>query len=556
MITKNPASHSLLVRPACDLDALAAEHYRQCLRPLLAEGYLYVIFDFEGTEYITSAGLGLLVEIHNRVCRNDGSLRLINCSSQVRWLLRQTKLDTILDSTEQPAAGGDQLPFDSLHALMSQEILFCARINEVATKSLQSSDPNEIANMILKGIIEACGVERGVLYFIDEDENCLKLSAAVGVDRDILSKALAASLGDNPAPQAILSKGEIQFINPVSDTGGGAIIGLLRTLKFSRSAVVPIAGVERRFGVIMLEDGKNASQPIDSQRPLMRMFSSICGLAFEKTHLLGQLKSQNEDLQQTLVSVQKFQSTLVDVGKLAALGAVVSGLGHLMNNKLVPIIGYTQMLTDGEALPEKARRQLQVVSAAAVELKNIMEKLIKVSKVREISHDLVDVNEIIAKTITLLGFQIEQSDVRMRLCLAEDLPMIIADHDLLLQGFLTAIHRACTSFPEDQEDKWILVVTSNQGSVIEIKIEDNGKGLGEMSPEDWLDPLVPFTELTEGKLFNYSIPRSVVKRHRGTIDLREKPEGGTVVEIRLPITRADTPLQIAASLEERSAHVA
>lgn len=555
MITKNTASHSLLVKPACDLDALAAEHIRQSIRPLLSEGYRYVIFDMEETNYLTSAGLGLLVEIHNAVTRKDGTLRLINCCSQICWLLRQTKLDTILDTSTDETAKVQEVPYDSLHALMSQEILFCARINEVTAKSLKSNDPKEISQLILNGISTACDADRGAFYFIAEEKR-LVLAASRGLDRQVEKQSREYEAGLAASIEAAIGNGDIEFLSGQSDTGGNPIVRILKKLHFSRAAVIPISGVERQFGFILLEDKKNRNQPLDSQRPLMRMFASICGLALEKTHLLGQFRAQNEDLQNTLHEVQKFQNTLVDVGKLASLGAVLSGLGHLLNNKLVPIIGYTQMLSEGENVTDKAKRQLTIVSGAAVELKNIMDKLIKVGKVREISHDLVDVNEVITKTLTLLGYELDTREVAVRMCLAQDLPLIIADHDLLLQCFLAAIHRACHSFREGQPERWVLIVSSNQKNEIAIRIEDNGSGLGEMSEEDWLDPLVPFTELEEGRLFNYSIPRSVVKRHRGTLTLTEKPEGGTIVDIRLPITRSEQPQNVSVVLEEPNAQIA
>ena len=62
-----------------NLDALRAEHFRQQLRSLIDEGYRYIIFDLEDSPYMNSSGLGLLVEIYNRVNRMIGSFKLINC---------------------------------------------------------------------------------------------------------------------------------------------------------------------------------------------------------------------------------------------------------------------------------------------------------------------------------------------------------------------------------------------------------------------------------------------------------------------------------------------
>lgn len=553
MITKNAASLSVVFRPNGDLDALTVEHYRQMLRPLLEDGYRFIILDLEEVHCVTSSGLGLLVELHNHVMKHEGTLKLINVGSRILWLLRQTKLDSVLLTAEDEVC--QFVPFDPLHALMSQEILFCSKINDVAERALKSSDPDEIAGLILNGVVAACSSERGVFYLFAEDGGQARLAASSGLDPALQSLAAVVSLppgySSRPARPA-----EILFFREEEAEDSVLRPDVLKSLGFQRSVQIPIGGQNRNFGVILLTEPGSEAGPIDSFRPMLRTFANICGLALEKTELIQQCDVRNHDLVRTLDWVRKCQDALVDVGKLAALGAVVSGLGHLLNNKLVPIIGYTQLLARNPELPEKTKTQLDTVNMAAIELKDIMEKLIKVSRVREISQELVDTNEILERTVTLLRHQLDANRVSLDLQLEDAIPLLIADHDLLLQAFIAVIHRACTSFPEDGRSRWISIKTHNAGATLEIEFEDNGGGLGEMSSEDWLDPLVPYTELNQGRLFNYSIPRSVVRRHRGNLSLSEKEGGGTFVRISLPISRLAVPEVQNPQLADRTSHAA
>lgn len=535
MITRNPASRSVIIRPAGNIEALTAEHYRQTIRPLLDEGYRFIIFDMVDTNYLTSAGLGLLVEIHNSVSRNDGSLRLINCERRIIDLLKQTRLDTVFDAIEGEESG--PVPFDELHAVMSEEILFTSQLHEMTERSLRASDPAEIADLMLKGATLACRHSRGALYFIHEDGLNATLAATSELDDAIEEGARTLIFPTPEFAEEMQGASKIVHVDArkTDDEHRGEIVS---RLSFTHGLFVPIRGNSRCFGFAVLEWAAH-HKAFENLVPTLETYSNICGLALEKASLLVQFEAQNDDLQKTLLSVQQFQSTLVDVGKLASLGAVISGLGHLLNNKLVPIMGYSQMLSESEDMSEKSRKQLKAVSTAAIELKELMEKIIKVSGAREISQDLVDINELVNKTITLLGYEIGNRDVAIRLCLADNLPLILGDHDLLIQALIATVHRACTSFPADREERWITIVTADKGSAVEITIEDNGEGLANMTEQEWLDPLVPYTELDTGRIFNYSIPRSVLKRHNGTMTLEDKESGGTIVKMTIPITRID-----------------
>ena len=556
MITKNAASRTLLVCPIGDLDALTAEHYRQSIAPLLDEGYRFIIFDFEQTEYITSSGLGLLVELYNKVTAAEGSLRLINCGERVQWLLRQTKLDNVLTppATDEAPEPAESISFDPLHSLMSQELLFCSRLNEVAQKALKSTDRFEVAKLILDGVVGVSGTSQGVVYFLDEERNRLQLAAEFAMTEELRQRAFELPIDPNGPEFILIKQNEIGRPGDRSDSGGRSPELLWEKIGFRRAIQVPISGVRKPFGIVVIEEPEEKGQEFDALHPLLRTFATICGLALENTDLLCRLQSKNGDLQHSLTEIQKFQETLVDVGKLAALGAVISGLGHLLNNKLVPIIGYTQLLAQGADLTEKAKHQLDIVNNTAVELKDIMEKLIKVSKVRDVHRESVDINEVVAKTTTLLGYHIEHNQVRVELRLEDALPSIMGDHDLLLQALLAIMHRACSSFQEENDVRWISIATRDAGSTVEIEVEDNGAGLGHMSEEDWLDPLVPYTELDGDRLFNYSIPRSVARRHKGTLVLTERPEGGTLVRMSLPVSRDKVPSEaISVSQREKKA---
>lgn len=530
MITKHPGSRSILVRPRGDLDALKSDHFRSEIRPLIHEGYRFVIFDLEATRYVTSSGLGLLVELFNWVRRSEGSLRLVNCSPTVEKLLRETRLDELLRSPDDPLPL--TLPFDALHSLLSRETLFSSRLHGLTEILLACNSVEQTASHVLEGMAEACGAERGGVFLYNPESRELSLAGAIGLDASTYAAASIVSVAGDGLERTLLEAGAessvwcINLGEPVE-----APSRLQQILGFNRGILCCLKRAGRLQAFVVLAEPESTGFASEFWIPQLRLYCEISAHFLSRIHRIAQVECENAELRRQLLDAHKAHEIIVDVGRLAALGTVVSGIGHLLNNKLVPIIGYSQLLAQTEGLPEKARQQINTVGLAAGELRTVMDQLIKVSRAREISPVPTDVNTILARAVTLTSDQMEARGVKLRLQFDSRLPAIGGDQDLLLQAFLVLMHRAISSFDAGAKDKWIEIRTRVSGDNVEIIVEDNGRGLGKAPVEDWIDPLSSYMESEEGRTHNFSIPRSVVRRHSGELKLSERPGGGTIVKL-------------------------
>lgn len=533
MITKNPGSRSLVVRPTGDLDALAAEHIRQRLKPLLGEGYRFVIFDLEETGYVTSSGLGLLVEVYNQVARSGGALRLVHCGERIQALLSQTRLDEVLRNPADPLPL--TLPFDELHSLLSREVLFSSRLHELTDALLEAQTPQHAASLVLEGLASACGARRGGVFLYSLDGRELTLAGTLGLESRAHAAAATVSLAGDGLERTLVRTGEdssvwcIRLGQPPE-----APSRLQQILGFERGVLCCLKSEGNLQAFVLLEEPDDGSGGAEAWIPQLRLYCEISSRFLARAHRVARVEHENAELRRRLAEAQRTHEILVDVGKLAALGTVVSGVGHLLNNKLVPIIGYTQMLAQLDTLPDKAQQQLRSVNTAAMELKNVMERLIRASRAREIEAGQTDLNQVLNQALNLLTRQMEDQRVRVRLQLDSALPSVAGDADLLLQAFLVLLHRASLSFSPEARDRWVEIRTRALEESVEILLQDNGMGLGPTPLDDWIDPLAPYIATEEGSGHNFSVPRSVIRRHSGELTLAERPGGGTSVRMTLP----------------------
>jgi signal transduction histidine kinase len=214
---------------------------------------------------------------------------------------------------------------------------------------------------------------------------------------------------------------------------------------------------------------------------------------------------------------------------------VISGVGHQLNNKLVPVMGYCQLLAQQKTLPPEALGRIDMIQVASGEMRVIIDKLLRLAKVRERIVTTLEPHECVHIALDLLSGHIETQKIRLELDLIEKAPELKGDADLLLQALLAILHRSCTSFTVEQSYRWLKVATHQSGAFFHIQIEDNGTGLGTYDSDDMLDPLVPLEEIGHGQIFSYNIPRNVIRRHGGLLHVKDRDSGGKCATIDLPL---------------------
>jgi anti-anti-sigma factor len=554
MITKNPTSRALIIHSVVRFDALHVEHHRQQLRVLVEEGYRHLIFDLEHTEYINSSGLGMLVEFHNSVARGGGSFGLLNVRPEILWLLHQTHLDHLLPVAGDPSdasarAGGapagdaapgrhqDAMPgYDALHAIMSDEILILTRVTLLTERILQLSEPVAIGKAMLDGLAEALNSRRGALFLLTHRQERLELAHWIdATDHPIQPPATDFPLKFGKIEHQVIERGKACMFE-LSDDDDNPARAMLHGLGFRRFMVAPILGALRPYGLLCIEIDDDPAR-LHVVQPLVQAMTQIGGLAMEKTALLEQVTLQKDELNDAIERLRHSRNALRDASHLAAIGSLLTGLGHQLNNKLAPVIGYLQMLMGQDDLSDDAKKKMAAISVAAVEIHEIAQKMAHVSGLRSMRNVPMDPLEVLRVALTLFDPLIQQKHIALRLSgLDGAIGRVQGDSDLFLQAMIAILHRSITSFAASHPAPRVTISASQSDDAFELVVEDNGQALLPVDVGESSDPFLPFEQLEEGSMSSYSIPRGILHRLKGSMDLFPLPDGGKRVLLQLPLT--------------------
>jgi PAS domain S-box-containing protein len=257
-------------------------------------------------------------------------------------------------------------------------------------------------------------------------------------------------------------------------------------------------------------------------------------------------------LQGSVEQLKAAQTQLVQSEKMAAVGQLISGVAHELNNPLTGIIGYTQLLQDTDDVssipPEKLQKYVRYMGREAARCQKIVQNLLTFARRNEPEKRAVDLNDIVRRTIELKAYDLRVNDIAVHQDLAASLPATMADAHQLQQVLLNVLVNAQQAIrggagrgsihvrtrvsarpeavprPEHDAARWLVV-----------EIEDDGPGFDDEVKARLFDPFFTTKEVGQGTGLGLSICYGIVKEHLGYITAHRAPGGGALFRLELPV---------------------
>jgi PAS domain S-box-containing protein len=229
------------------------------------------------------------------------------------------------------------------------------------------------------------------------------------------------------------------------------------------------------------------------------------------------------------------QAKLMHAEKLAAVGQLVSGVAHEVNNPLTAILGFADLLLENTELAEPVRKDLRVILQEAQRTKVIVQNLLSFARQMPPQRKQVQLNLILRRTVQLRAYDFHSHGVEVVEQLDADLPTVVGDAHQLQQVFLNILNNAYDAVREIGRPAKIFISTERVGNSVEVSFRDNGYGIS--YPDRIFDPFFTTKEVGKGTGLGLSICYGIVHEHGGEILCRnnEGTEGATFV-VRFPKT--------------------
>src|SRR5437016_7649418 len=238
---------------------------------------------------------------------------------------------------------------------------------------------------------------------------------------------------------------------------------------------------------------------------------------------------------------QALETQLVQSEKLAAVGQLVSGVAHELNNPLTSIAGLSEFLLDQKELGKKDRGHLQVIQEQAERASRIVRNLLTFARKGAAERVPVDLNDVIRRTLSLTSYDLKLKDIVVERELSGALPDVFGDRHGLQQAVLNLVTNAAHAVAENPRERprEITVSTWFDGQV-HLRVADTGPGIADEIAQSVFTPFFTTKEPGKGTGLGLSITYSIVESHGGQITPEPRgPQGGAAFRVDLPPAPAD-----------------
>jgi two-component system NtrC family sensor kinase len=231
------------------------------------------------------------------------------------------------------------------------------------------------------------------------------------------------------------------------------------------------------------------------------------------------------------------QAKLMHTEKMAAVGQLVSGVAHEVNNPLTAVLGFSDLLLESPDVPEHAKEDLRVILAEAQRTKQIVQNLLSFARQMPPQRDAVQLNIIVRRTLALRSYDFANHGIEVLERLNDRVPEIIGDPHQLQQVFLNILNNAYDAVKETGRPGRIEILTTESRGFAEVIFRDNGNGIA--YPDRIFDPFFTTKEVGKGTGLGLSICYGIVREHGGEILCANNADGpGATFTVRLPIAGA------------------
>ncbi|HEX9760306.1 MAG TPA: ATP-binding protein [Candidatus Acidoferrales bacterium] len=263
--------------------------------------------------------------------------------------------------------------------------------------------------------------------------------------------------------------------------------------------------------------------------PLIEQFKEMAREVREvRSGLEEKVRERTRQLEET-------QTQLLEAAKLTAVGRLVAGVAHEVNNPLTSILGFAEVLADNPKLSDKERHYVQTIREEALRVKKVVSNLNAFARQGPQRMHHVDLRTVLDRLVELRHYQLASN----KICLHVDMPgaplWVNGDSDQLTQmlfNILQNAEQAVREFKREGGDIWL--ASGQRNGSVWVELRDNGAGMTAAARAHAMEPFFTTRPVGEGMGLGLSVAHGIAQQHHGEIQLESISGRGTTLTITLP----------------------
>jgi two-component system NtrC family sensor kinase len=269
---------------------------------------------------------------------------------------------------------------------------------------------------------------------------------------------------------------------------------------------------------------------------------------------LGDEKGQIEGVVlsgRDVTDLKRLEEQLIQAEKLAAMGQMLAGVAHELNNPLTAILGVTELLREREGTDEPTKRQIELTHRQARRAARIVQNLLEFSRPASPQKKALDVNGLVERTLQLHEHSLRRNNIEVDFHPQPGLPAVIGDANQLIQVFLNLVTNAEQAIREVREAGRLQIRLTANANRIMATVQDDGVGIRPEALPRIFDPFYTTKRPGGGTGLGLSICMSIIREHGGNIEAGSLPAGGSAFTVYLPIALGKSPEALVTTGELR-----
>jgi two-component system, NtrC family, sensor histidine kinase HydH len=303
---------------------------------------------------------------------------------------------------------------------------------------------------------------------------------------------------------------------------------LARKLHLDAFVAVPMRSKDKVIGVIEVDNYLDKRAINQEDLFLLTMLAHQAGLAFENARLYNDIEKSNRELTVT-------RERLIESEKMVAIGEMTSGLAHEIRNPLVSIGGFVRRLYKKFPGEEQVQSYFQVIFNEVERLEKILNEINDFSQDPRGRYKDWDLNRIVREALGLIQRELDESGIRVDKKWGK-VPEIFGDHRQLRHIFYNLFLNACqamtkggtltlrTFLSKETDRSWVV-----------CEVRDTGGGIPPELLHNIFNPF--FTTKDQGSGLGLSIVHKIITRHRGELNIDNRPGEGVSFLVKFPLAR-------------------
>jgi len=440
-------------------------------------------------------------------------------------LLQQRHPDTAPDNTvraEKTVAPGASatLPNLDFNYLIKSALALSAEV-----------DLNRLMQKIMSVVLESSGAQHGYLLIKEADELVIATESHAGkrhiVNRRHLNLNQTRSNISRAIVNYVLRTRKKVLLHDAMAEGEFQNTPEVQALKLRSLLCLPIIKQNELIGLLYLENRLSAGVFTAEKTDMTELLTAQAAISLENARLLEQTRLAYTKLQEN-------QEHMLQMEKLSALGTLVGGVAHEINNPLMGVMNFVEFAAD-RSTDAKSKEVLDQALQQIHRIKKIVSNMLLFIHTRSVPSGNCRITEVIRQSLLLLEGELSKGGIAVEVDAADDLPAIRCSADSLQQILVNLIINARDALTDSSQPQ-IKIIVRPVEEMLELSVTDNGSGIPQDVQSKIFDPFFTTKPPGKGTGLGLSVIRRLVQDVGGKVQVESIVGHGCCMRLRfLPV---------------------